>query len=102
LWDNISSLGVNQRQCGLRSFLSKLHLVLSTHTVLLSYIRFALNALTNNVFLYQVVEVQNINVKCLVKNSATLTGAMFTAHAAQVQITLPTLSEFDKEVTRKF
>lgn len=39
-----------------------------------------------------------MNVKCLVKNSATLTGAMFTAHAAQVHVTLPTLSEFDKEV----
>lgn len=46
----------------------------------------------------QVVEVQNMDVKCVIKNSATLTGALFTAHAVQVPVTLPTLSESDKKV----
>ncbi|CAM6093001.1 unnamed protein product [Calypogeia fissa] len=50
----------------------------------------------------EVAEVQNMNVKCLVKNSATLTGALFTAHAAQVHVTLPTLTEFDKEIVATF
>jgi pyruvate kinase len=45
----------------------------------------------------QVVEVQNMDVKCEVKNSATLTGGLFTAHATQVPVNLPTLSEADKK-----
>lgn len=37
-------------------------------------------------------------VICLVKNSATLSGFIFTMHISQVQINLPTLSDADKEV----
>ncbi|BBN16075.1 pyruvate kinase [Marchantia polymorpha subsp. ruderalis] len=50
----------------------------------------------------EVMEVQGPNVKCLVKNSATLTGTLFTAHAAGVPVGLPTLSDFDKEVISKW
>lgn len=39
------------------------------------------------------------DVVCVIKNSATLTGALFTLHASQIHIELPTLSERDKEVT---
>lgn len=38
------------------------------------------------------------DVVCVVKNSATLAGSLFTLHASQVHIELPTLSDKDKEV----
>eukprot|EP00475_Leptophrys_vorax_P038353 TRINITY_DN6744_c0_g3_i1.p1 TRINITY_DN6744_c0_g3~~TRINITY_DN6744_c0_g3_i1.p1 ORF type:complete len:372 (-),score=42.37 TRINITY_DN6744_c0_g3_i1:371-1447(-) len=38
------------------------------------------------------------DIVCFVKNSATLAGAVFTAHVAQVHIDLPTLSEADKRL----
>ena len=38
------------------------------------------------------------NVNCLVKNAATLAGPIFTLHVSQVHISLPTLSEYDKQV----
>ncbi|KAG5556622.1 hypothetical protein RHGRI_007029 [Rhododendron griersonianum] len=34
---------------------------------------------------------------CVIKNTATLTGSLFTLHASQVHIDLPTLSDKDKE-----
>eukprot|EP00271_Cylindrocystis_brebissonii_P007788 TRINITY_DN214_c0_g2_i2.p1 TRINITY_DN214_c0_g2~~TRINITY_DN214_c0_g2_i2.p1 ORF type:complete len:530 (+),score=138.56 TRINITY_DN214_c0_g2_i2:147-1736(+) len=37
------------------------------------------------------------DVLCHVKNAATLSGPLFTAHAASVHVGLPTLSEQDKE-----
>ena len=43
-------------------------------------------------------EIKDKDVICLVKNSATLAGSLFTAHASQVHIDLPTLTETDKEV----
>lgn len=46
----------------------------------------------------EVVETKGKDVVCLIKNSATLTGILFTAHAAQVHIGLPTLSDADKRV----
>ena len=46
----------------------------------------------------QVKEIQDKDVICHVKNSATLAGPLFTAHASQVRIDLPTLTEADKEV----
>ncbi|CAM6102215.1 unnamed protein product [Calypogeia fissa] len=52
---------------------------------------------TTSVWL-EVAEVQNMDVKCVIKNSATLTGALFTAHVTQVPVTLPTLSESDKRI----
>jgi hypothetical protein len=46
----------------------------------------------------QVAEVAGQDVVCTVKNSATLAGALFTLHASQIHIDLPTLTEKDKEV----
>lgn len=47
----------------------------------------------------QVDEVNGDDVICMVKNSATLAGSMFTLHASQVHIDLPTLTDRDKEVS---
>ncbi|KAK2418341.1 pyruvate kinase [Trifolium repens] len=52
---------------------------------------------TTSVWL-EVVEVTGQDVVCTIKNSATLAGALFTLHASQVHIDLPTLTEKDKEV----
>lgn len=38
------------------------------------------------------------NVVCFIKNSATLAGTLFTLHASQIHIEMPTLSDKDKEV----
>lgn len=46
----------------------------------------------------QVDEVKDEDVVCTIKNSATLAGALFTLHVAQVRIEMPTLSDADKEV----
>lgn len=47
----------------------------------------------------QVEKVNGDDVICVVKNSATLAGSMFTLHASQVHIDLPTLTDKDKEVS---
>ncbi|EYU38599.1 hypothetical protein MIMGU_mgv1a004441mg [Erythranthe guttata] len=52
---------------------------------------------TTSVWL-EVDEVQGDGVVCIIKNSATLAGALFTLHASQVHIDLPTLSDKDKQV----
>ncbi|KAL1813264.1 hypothetical protein DCAR_0625562 [Daucus carota subsp. sativus] len=52
---------------------------------------------TTSVWL-EVKSVDNDDVACTVKNTATLTGALFTLHACQVRIEMPTLSDKDKEV----
>ena len=39
------------------------------------------------------------DVVCVIKNSATLAGSLFTLHASQIRIELPTLSDKDKEVS---
>ncbi|KAK3119952.1 hypothetical protein QOZ80_9AG0678490 [Eleusine coracana subsp. coracana] len=52
---------------------------------------------TTSVWL-EVLETSGENVNCLVKNTATLAGPVFTMHASQVHIGLPTLSEYDKQV----
>jgi len=49
----------------------------------------------------QVSEVKGEDVTCLVKNTATLSGSLFTAHVSQIHIDLPTLADKDKEVTNK-
>ncbi|KAI3863030.1 hypothetical protein MKW92_006251 [Papaver armeniacum] len=54
---------------------------------------------TTSVWL-EVSEVKGADVVCVVKNSATLSGALFTLHVSQVHIDLPTLTEKDKEVIR--
>ncbi|GAA0156325.1 kinase [Lithospermum erythrorhizon] len=51
---------------------------------------------TTSVWL-EVEEVKGADVVCVVKNTATLAGALFTLHASQIHINLPTLSEKDKE-----
>ncbi|KAK6126359.1 hypothetical protein DH2020_039931 [Rehmannia glutinosa] len=53
---------------------------------------------TTSVWL-EVDEVQGGDVVCVIKNSATLAGSLFTLHASQIQIDLPTLSEKDKQVS---
>ncbi|XP_028789947.1 pyruvate kinase 1, cytosolic isoform X1 [Neltuma alba] len=52
---------------------------------------------TTSVWL-EVTEVRGQDVVCVIKNSATLAGALFTLHASQIHIDLPTLTEKDKEV----
>ncbi|KAG0556156.1 hypothetical protein M758_11G028900 [Ceratodon purpureus] len=52
---------------------------------------------TTSVWL-EVVEAKGKDVVCTVKNTATLTGSLFTAHVSQVRIDLPTLSEADLNV----
>ncbi|GFP91225.1 pyruvate kinase cytosolic isozyme [Phtheirospermum japonicum] len=48
--------------------------------------------------LAKVNEVQGDDVVCAIKNSATLAGSLFTLHASQIHIDLPTLTEQDKQV----
>ncbi|EPS57680.1 pyruvate kinase, partial [Genlisea aurea] len=52
---------------------------------------------TTSVWL-EVNEVKGDDVICAVKNSTTLSGSLFTLHASQVKIDLPTLSDMDKQV----
>ncbi|MQL83674.1 hypothetical protein Taro_016158 [Colocasia esculenta] len=52
---------------------------------------------TTSVWL-EVSETDGQDVICVVKNSATLAGFLFTIHVAQVHINLPTLSDMDKKV----
>ncbi|KAL2933527.1 Pyruvate kinase 1 cytosolic [Bienertia sinuspersici] len=52
---------------------------------------------TTSVWL-EVSEVKGDDVVCVINNSATLDGTLFTLHASQVPINMPTLSEKDKEV----
>ncbi|KAG7027216.1 Pyruvate kinase 1, cytosolic [Cucurbita argyrosperma subsp. argyrosperma] len=46
----------------------------------------------------EVSEVKGDDVVCTVKNSATLSGSLFTLHGSQIHINLPTLTDKDKEV----
>lgn len=46
----------------------------------------------------QVTEVNGEDVVCLIKNSATLPGSLYTLHVSQIHIDLPTLTDEDKEV----
>lgn len=46
----------------------------------------------------QVTEVSGDDVVCLIKNSATLSGQLYTLHVSQIRIDLPTLTDKDKEV----
>ena len=48
--------------------------------------------------LMQVTEVHGEDVVCVVKNSATLAGSLFTLHVSQIHIDLPTLTDNDKKV----
>ncbi|CAM8931791.1 unnamed protein product [Rhodiola kirilowii] len=54
---------------------------------------------TTSVWL-EVSEVNGNDVVCLIKNSATLAGSLFTLHVSQVHIALPTLLDKDKEIIR--
>ncbi|KAF8377256.1 hypothetical protein HHK36_030631 [Tetracentron sinense] len=49
-------------------------------------------------FRKQVDEVKGEDVVCVIKNSATLVGSLFTLHISQIRIDLPTLIDNDKEV----
>lgn len=50
-------------------------------------------------FVMQVSEVNGDDVTCVIKNSATLAGSLYTLHVSQIRIDLPTLTNKDKEVT---
>lgn len=52
---------------------------------------------TTSVWL-QVSEVKEADVICIIKNSATLTGALYTLHVSQIHIDLPTLTNKDNEI----
>ncbi|CAN6703688.1 unnamed protein product [Malus baccata var. baccata] len=52
---------------------------------------------TTSVWL-EVTEVNGEDVLCLIKNSATLSGSLYTVHVSQIRIDLPTLNDKDKEV----
>ncbi|KAF7848094.1 hypothetical protein BT93_L2304 [Corymbia citriodora subsp. variegata] len=56
---------------------------------------------TTSVWL-EVLETKGQDVVCLVKNSATLAGSMFTVYMSNVLINLPTLTEHDKQVISKW
>ncbi|KAL0540179.1 hypothetical protein IC582_024410 [Cucumis melo] len=45
----------------------------------------------------EVFKVKGDDVGCVVKNSATLVGTMYSLHASEIHIDLPTLDEKDKE-----
>ena len=53
-------------------------------------------------FTMQVSEVNGDDVVCLIKNSATLSGSLYTLHVSQIHIDLPTLTDKDKEVSSLF
>lgn len=44
------------------------------------------------------VEKNGQDVICLIKNTATLTGYIFTMHVSQAHINIPTLTDTDKQV----
>ncbi|KNA24291.1 hypothetical protein SOVF_016980 [Spinacia oleracea] len=46
----------------------------------------------------EVSDVAGVDVTCVIKNSATLDGELFTLHVSRVRIEMPTLSDKDKEV----
>ncbi|KAB1225310.1 Pyruvate kinase, cytosolic isozyme [Morella rubra] len=52
---------------------------------------------TTSVWL-EVTEVNGDDVVCLIKNSATLSGSLYTLHVSHIRIDLPTLTDKDKEV----
>ncbi|XP_015876451.2 pyruvate kinase 1, cytosolic isoform X1 [Ziziphus jujuba] len=52
---------------------------------------------TTSVWL-EVSEMKGEDVVCLIKNSATLAGSLYTLHVSQIHIDLPTLTDQDKEV----
>ncbi|KAK7344864.1 hypothetical protein VNO77_15045 [Canavalia gladiata] len=52
---------------------------------------------TTSVWL-EVSEVNGDDVTCVIKNSATLAGSLYTLHVSQIHIDLPTLTNKDKEV----
>ncbi|KAL7147176.1 hypothetical protein ABFS83_06G090200 [Erythranthe nasuta] len=56
---------------------------------------------TTSVWL-EVSEVKDEDVVCMIKNSATLAGPLYTLHVSQIRIDLPTLTDKDKEVISTF
>ncbi|GAB2276848.1 hypothetical protein Dimus_011560 [Dionaea muscipula] len=52
---------------------------------------------TTSVWL-EVTEINGEDVVCLIKNSATLSGSLYTLHVSQSRIDMPTLTEEDKKV----
>ncbi|KAF4367993.1 hypothetical protein F8388_002604 [Cannabis sativa] len=52
---------------------------------------------TTSVWL-EVSEISGEDVVCIIKNSATLAGSLYTLHVSQIRIDLPTLTDNDKKV----
>lgn len=50
-------------------------------------------------FVMQVSEIKGDDVVCVIKNTATLAGSLFTLHISQIRIDLPTLTDADKDVS---
>ncbi|KAL6998144.1 pyruvate kinase [Sarracenia purpurea var. burkii] len=56
------------------------------------------SCMTANNWVEQVDEVKGEDVLCVIKNTSTLAGSVFTLHASQIRIDLPTITDKDKEV----
>ncbi|XP_052173901.1 pyruvate kinase 2, cytosolic-like [Diospyros lotus] len=52
---------------------------------------------TTSVWL-EVDDVKGEDVVCVIKNTATLAGSLFTLHVSQIRMELPTLTDKDKEI----
>lgn len=50
----------------------------------------------------EVSELRGEDVVCLIKSSASLKGSLFTLHVYRIHVELPTLSDWDKDVIRKW
>ncbi|KMZ75164.1 Pyruvate kinase [Zostera marina] len=50
----------------------------------------------------EVVEIQDDDVICVVKNTATLIGSLFILHIAHMRINLPALTDSDKDIISKW
>ncbi|XP_021724774.1 pyruvate kinase 1, cytosolic-like [Chenopodium quinoa] len=58
------------------------------------------NSSPNSIIKDMVSELKGEDVVCLIKNSATLSGPLYTLHVSQIHIDRPTLTEKDKEVIK--
>lgn len=56
---------------------------------------------TTSVWL-EVSELRGEDVVCLIKSSASLKGSLFTLHVYRIHVKLPILSDWDKDVIRKW
>ncbi|OAY79876.1 Pyruvate kinase 1, cytosolic [Ananas comosus] len=79
---------------------SNIHAVKPGDTIFMGQYLFT-GSETTSVWL-EVAELKEDDVVCIIKNSATLAGSLFTLHISQIHINLPTLSDSDKDVISKW